>query len=132
IEGVRVGDQVLAQEVVSGALGFQPVTAVHRNAPSETIVVRLDNGDVLTASIYHRFCRAGSGWAMARERKAGDGVRTRGGCGRVVSAEPGSVVPVFNLDVAQAHTFFVGDHDTLVHDNTLPDAHQKPFDRAVD
>jgi hypothetical protein len=128
IETLRVGDQVLGQDVGSGALGFHPVTVVHHNAPSETVLVQLDNGETLTASIYHRFWRAGRGWALARDLKSGDTLRTLGGVARVTSAPSGPVVPVFNLDVAQAHSFFVGENDALVHDNTLPDPHQKPFD----
>ena len=46
----------------------------------------------------------------------------------VARAEPGEVVPVYNLDVARDHTYFVGEHDYLVHDNTLPDAGSRPFD----
>ena len=57
IETVLVGDQVLAQDVTTGSLGFHPVTVVHHNAPSATIRLALDNGDALVASIYHRFWR---------------------------------------------------------------------------
>ncbi len=128
IESLLVGDQVLAQDVTTGSLGFHPVTVVHHNAPSATIRLALDNGDLLVASVYHRFWCAGIGWKMARELKSGDTLRTYSGLARIVSAEPGQVVPVFNLDVAGARTFFVGEHDALVHDNTLPDARQQPFD----
>ena len=111
------------------ALSFQPIQVVHHNAPSgATLNVALDNGDTLVASIYHRFWRAGRGWAQARELKAGDTLRTLAGLAKVVAVTEGDVVPVFNLDVAQNRTFFVGKHDALVHDNTLPDAHLTPFD----
>ena len=46
----------------------------------------------------------------------------------VARAEPGDVVPVYNLDVARDHTYFVGEHDYLVHDNTRPGAETRPFD----
>jgi hypothetical protein len=131
IESVLVGDQVLAQDVATGSLGFHPVTVVHHNAPSATIRLALDNGDALTASIYHRFWRAGIGWKMARELRPGDILRTFTGLARIVSAKPGPVVPVYNLDVAGARTFFVGQHDALVHDNTLPEPRLKPFDQVA-
>ncbi len=67
---------------------------------------------------------------MARELRPGDILRTFTGLAKVVSTEPGPVVPVYNLDVALARTFFVGEHDALVHDNTLPEPRQKPFDRV--
>ncbi len=57
IDKILVGDQVLAQDVTTGSLGFHPVTVVHHNAPSATIRVALENGDALVASVYHRFWR---------------------------------------------------------------------------
>jgi len=131
IESLLVGDQVLAQDVTTGSLEFHPVTVVHHNAPSATIRLALDNGDALIASVYHRFWCAGIGWKMARELKPGDALRTYSGLAKIVSAEPGPVVPVYNLDVAGARTFFVGNHDALVHDNTLPDPRQRPFDQVA-
>jgi len=131
IETVRVGDQVLAQDVTTGSLAFHPVTVVHHNAPSATIRLAIDNGDLLVASVYHRFWRPNIGWKMARELKPGDTLRTFAGLAKIVSVEPGPVVSVFNLDVAGSRTFFVGEHDALVHDNTLPDFRQKPFDQVA-
>lgn len=128
IETLRTGDRVLSQDAATGALSFEPILAVHQNPPCATIRVALDNGETIVASVYHRFWRAGRGWAMARELKEGDVLRTFGTRAKVASATPGEVVPVFNLDVARNRTFFVGEHDALVHDNTLPDPHLRPFD----
>ena len=111
-------------------MSYQPILVVHHNPPGKTLRVLLDNGETLVASIYHRFWRAGQGWAMARELKEGDILRTLRGRSRVISVTQGQVVPVFNLDVAQTRTFFVGEHAALVHDNTLPDPHLAPFDAA--
>lgn len=130
IENILVGDQVLAQDVTTGSLGFHPVTVVHHNAPSATYRIALDNGDSLTASVYHRFWLAGIGWKMARELKPGGVLRTFAGLAKIVSTKPGPIVPVYNLDVAGARTFYVGKHDALVHDNTLPDPRQRPFDQV--
>ena len=114
--------------MTTGALSFQPVTGVHHNAPSKTIRVQLDNGETVTASTFHRFWQVGKGWAMAKQLRVGDTLRTLAGITRVVSLEPGSIVPVFNLDVAATRTFFVGLKDALVHDNTLPSPRLDPFD----
>jgi hypothetical protein len=128
IERVHVGDLVLSQDVATGALDYSPVLVVHHNKPSETLRTTLTNGETLVSSVYHRFWRSGSGWALARELKPGDKLRTLGGQVCVASIEHGSVVPVYNLDVARKHSFFVGHDCTLVHDNTLPDARLQPFD----
>jgi hypothetical protein len=65
---------------------------------------------------------------MARDLKPRDVLRVRGGHAKIAAAEPAGVVPVFNLDVAGAHTFFVGARDCLVHDNTAPAVAAHPFD----
>jgi hypothetical protein len=36
--------------------------------------------------------------------------------------------PVFNLDVAESKTFFVGESGVLAHDNSVPDRRATPFD----
>jgi hypothetical protein len=132
IELVRTGDQVLSRDVATGSLAFQTVLAVHHNPPDKTLRIALDNGDAVVASRFHRFWLAGRGWAMARELKSGDVVRTLGGRARITSVDQAPVQPVYNLDVAESRTYFVGTSAMLVHDNTLPPPHpdQLPFDRV--
>lgn len=128
IETLRVGDQVLSQAETTGALAFQPVLGVHHNEPGGTLRVALDDGTTVVSSVYHRFWRAGSGWAMARELKAGDRIRTLGGQSRITSIAMGTSEPLYNLDVAENRTFFAGKSSVLVHDNSVPDSRLRPFD----
>ena len=65
---------------------------------------------------------------MARDLKVGDPIRTLGGVAKVAAIEAGTVQPVFNLDVDGDADFFAGEAAALVHDNTLPDLRQAPFD----
>jgi hypothetical protein len=63
--------------VATGAVSFQAVLAVHHNRPGTIVKVRLEGeGGPIEASTYHRFWRAGRGWAQAKELKPGDVVRT--------------------------------------------------------
>lgn len=128
IEGLSVGDRVLTQDTATGELSFQPILVVHRNPPGSTVRITLDNGETVVASRFHRFWRAGRGWAMARELEKGDELRTLAGRSRITGLSEGAPEPVFNLDVAKTRTFFVGQHDALVHDNTLPDSRARAFD----
>jgi hypothetical protein len=128
IEAIQVGDQVLSQDAGTGALSFQPVVFVHHNPPGKTLRVALTSGESLVCSVYHRFWRANLGWAMARELKTGDTLRTVGGLAQVALVEPDTIQPLYNLDVAGSRTFFAGHGNLLVHDNTLPDHRLKPFD----
>jgi hypothetical protein len=127
IESLRVGDLVLSQDTATGALGYEPIVTVHHNPPDAVLHIRL-KGDTLDATCYHRFWRPGRGWARARDLQPGDPLRTLGGRTEVVAVEPGSVQPVFNLDVARSASFFVGSQKELVHDNSLPPPVLTPFD----
>ncbi len=127
IESLNIGDQVLTQDMKTGKLGYQAVLVVHRNPPSETYKITID-GKPIVSSYFHRFWKAGQGWVMARDLKVGDRVRTLGGVSQVSAIEADKVQPVFNLDVANDADFFAGEIAALVHDNTLPDLKQRPFD----
>jgi hypothetical protein len=131
IEKLSVGDQVLTQNTTTGALSFQPVLVVHHNPPSPTLKLRI-GAETLVATGIHRFWKAGSGWTMARDFKPGDTVRTVGGAAKIESVEPGTVQPVFNLDVARNRDFFVGAHGCLVYDFSIVQPVSAPFDHVPD
>jgi hypothetical protein len=121
---------VLAQSTKTGALAYRPIVAVHHNPPSRTFRVAI-GGETVVSSEFHRFWKAGQGWVMARDLKVGDPIRTLDGPAAVTAIERGEVVPVYNLDVAEEGDFFVGRGGVLVHDNTLPDLREKPFDAVA-
>ncbi len=127
IETLRVGDRVLTQSTANGTLGYRPIVGVHHNPPSPTFLIRLA-GDTIVSSPFHRFWKAGRGWVMAREIRAGDRLRLLEGVAEVEAVEAGPVQLVYNLDVAEDADFFAGNAAALVHDNTLPDPRLAPFD----
>ncbi len=128
IESIRAGDLVLVQDTRSGALGYQAVVAAYHNPPSPTLKVKLGEADAVVATGIHRFWKAGKGWTMARDLKPGDLVRTLGGVAGVSAVEHDRTQPVFNLEVAEGHSFLVGKLGALVHDNSLVEATPAPFD----
>ena len=131
IETIRVGDRVLSQGTATGELAFRSVTAVHHNPPSATLRIAI-GGESIVATGIHRFWKAGKGWTMARELKAGDRLRIVGGTVEISSIEADKNQPVYNLDVAESHDFFVGKHGTLVHDFSFVQPVLQPFDRQPD
>ncbi len=128
IESIRIGDLVLVQDTRGGSLSYQPIVAVFHNPPNATFRVALGGGEAVTATGIHRFWKAGHGWAMARDLKAGDVLRTLGGVATVERVEPARVQPVFNLEVAEGRSYFVGKLGALVHDNSPVEAVPHPFD----
>ncbi len=129
IETLRLGDQVLSRDVQTGALRYEPILAVYHNPPDQTLRIAMGGHDVVATPI-HRFWKAGVGWVMARDLKPGDSVRTINGLARVDSIEPAGTRPVFNLEVADNRSFFVGEAGLLVHDNSLVRPVDQPFDAS--
>jgi hypothetical protein len=129
IETLRIGDQVLSRDVLTGALRYEPTLAVYHNPPDQTLRIAMGGRDVVATPI-HRFWKAGVGWVMARDLKPGDSVRTINGLARVDSIEPAGTRPVFNLEVAVNRSFFVGEAGLLVHDNSLVRPVDQPFDAS--
>jgi hypothetical protein len=129
IETLQVGDRVLTQDPTTGALDFAGVVAAYHNAPAPTLRINLGSETIIATGI-HRFWRAGKGWAMARDLNAGNSIRVLGGVATVMAVEPERTQPVFNLEVGDTHSFFVGQSGALVHDYSLVDNVAVPFDRA--
>ena len=131
IEKLRAGDLVLTQSPKTGELKYQPIVTAYHNPPNATLRIDLGNETIVATGI-HRFWKAGRGWVMARELKPGDALRTLGGLAVVKSVEKEQVQPVFNLQVADGESFFVGQAGVLAHDNSLVNPTPSPFDAVPD
>ena len=130
IESIAVGDRVLSQNTTIGALSYQPVLVTHKTGPAATFRIAL-GGETIVATGIHRFWKAGKGWTMARDLKAGDRLRTVGGLATIDSIEPDATQMVFNLTVAENRDFMVGSAGLLVHDYTFVLPVSEPFDRQA-
>jgi hypothetical protein len=53
---------------------------------------------------------------------------TIGGIAQVKTVQPDKVQPVFNLQIADGDSFFVGGQGVLAHDNSIVSPTEKPFD----
>ncbi len=134
IEDLRAGDEVLTQDPRSGALRYQAMVEVYHNPPNATFRIEVD-GESIVATGIHRLWKAGKGWTMVRELKAGDVLRTLGGTAAVKAVVEEKVQPVFNLRVAEGESYFVGRSGVLAHDNSMINPTPEPFDvvaRLVD
>jgi tetratricopeptide (TPR) repeat protein len=131
IETIRAGDRVLSQNVSTGALTYQPVMVVHRNQNAATVRIGVA-GETIVATGIHRFWKAGKGWTMARDLKAGDRLRMIGSVVEVNSVVKDKAQTVYNLDVAENRDFFVGSQGLLVHDSNFVKPELEPFDQEHD
>lgn len=124
ISSIRVGDKVLARsewKAEQDGLSYQSVTEVMTTPQAKRDIVRLTlrNGGEFSATGNHPI-RTEEGWRDAVLIKAGDklasSVSDAVGMEVVSAVLSSEVLTTYNLEVANAHTFFVGDDDgALVH-----------------
>ncbi len=119
IVDIKVGDLVLAYHEGLGANAFYPVEALLAHEDPVVIELTID-GELVETTPEHPFFVEGAGWVPAGELLLGDRVRSADGAG-VVEALVSVASPqvMYNLTVAEAHTFYVGDGQWLVH-NACP------------
>lgn len=120
IDQIRIGDRVLAKHVATGEIAYKPVvhTTVRKPVPVRKFVVA---GSPVVASEGHHFWVSGTGWSKTRDMKEGLPIHTATGMARVESAENlVDIAPVYNLVVADFHTYFIGTAMVLSHDVLAP------------
>ena len=110
IEELKVGDQVLARDELNVEAAAEP-KVVEKTYQSTAEIVELHvDGQVIRTTGPHRFFAKGKGWTPASELQEKDLLstiyRNWAEVGKVVST--GDEVAVYNLTVADHHTYFVG------------------------
>lgn len=126
ISDINIGVFVLAFNETTGETDFYTVTALisHVDPVLVTLVI---NGEQIVTTPEHPFYTTENGWTPAGALQIGDEIRRANGSISTVQTitvtERSQVM--YNLTVADAHTFFVGSGQWLVH-NQCP-----PYDRAA-
>jgi hypothetical protein len=121
IEMIRPGDYVLSQHPETGQVAYCPVldTMIRPSSPT----LRIGVGDEeIAATLGHPLWVVGDGWRMAKELVEGQYLHGLRGGVRIDSIEEGPEFEAYNLVVADHHTYFVGKHRVLAHDNRAREA----------
>jgi len=126
IEDIKVGDLVLARNEKTGETGLKPVTELVRRHDREiwklSLSVDADGDGKATLETFettddHPWRTASGTWAQTMELKPGVRIqRARGPPVTVVSVvRTGVMQGTYNFEVADWHTYFVGDAGVWVH-----------------
>ncbi|MBS0204122.1 MAG: Hint domain-containing protein [Planctomycetes bacterium] len=121
IEQIQVGDRVLAKNVNTGEMAYKPVlhTTVREPVTVHRLVV---GGQPIVASAGHNFWVSGQGWTRTHELKAGQPLHTATGMVRLESNEiEAKRASVYNLIVADFHSYFIGPSLIFSHDVLQPE-----------
>ena len=120
IDKIQSGDLVLSKDIETGELAYKPVMQTTVRPPTPVHQFDVD-GTTIMASLGHHFWISGEGWAKTRELILNHPVHTVAGMHRITAVQDkGRVEPVYNLVVADFHTYFVGDAMVLSHDVLPP------------
>ena len=115
ISTLAVGDWVLAYDEQTGRTGYHPIEATWVHVDPTVTYVTIDGTEIETTP-GHPFYVEGK-WVLARELWLGAPVAAADGSTGTVEALASVERPqaMYNLTVAEAHTYFVGDGQWLVH-----------------
>ena len=120
ISELEIGDKVLAYNEETGEIGYYPVTATWFHDDPVIVHLTLD-GEEIETTPEHPFYTAAGVWVAAEDLQVGDEIqRADGTTGTLEKIEiENHIQPMYNLTVAAAHTYFVGEGEWLVH-NACP------------
>lgn len=119
IEEIQVGDSVWAYNPETGETELKEVLNVWVKETDEILHVSASDGETIDTTTNHPFYVDGKGWVAAGDLEVGDTLVTVDGNEVEVTdleleklAEP---IFVYNLEVEDFHTYFVGEYGALVH-----------------
>jgi RHS repeat-associated protein len=121
ISELEVGEKVLAYNENTGKTGSYPITAVLKH--DDPIIVHLTlDGELIETTPEHPFYTQECGWVAAGNLKIGEHIRradrSYGGVQKVEFEKRNELM--YNLTIDEAHTFFVGNGQWLVHNTCGP------------
>lgn len=127
IEEIRIGDLVLSRDEVSGQTAYKPVVDLVRRHDREIYLVklqiRLPDGTTRSATFEttddHPWRTADGRWLTTLELTSTTTLQgAYGPASRVLSVtKTGRTARTFNLEVAEFHTYFVGEDRVWVHNS---------------
>lgn len=120
IDQIQIGDRVLSKDITTGEVAYKPVllTTVRQPVPVKTFKVA---DTTITGNDVHNFWVSGTGWSKMRDLKPELPIHTVTGMSRIESVtDEADPAAVYNLIVADFHTYFIGSGMILSHDVLQP------------
>ena len=127
IEEIQIGDKVLSEDETTGEVAVKTVTETYINETDELIHIGV-NGETISATPNHPFYVDKLGWTLAKNLRAGDVLVLSNGEYVVIEWIQHEIlespIKVYNFEVEDFHTYFVGENSVLVH-NDCPELTRK-------
>ena len=138
IEEIKAGDMVWAENPETGEKGLKEVVQTFVNETTELIYIQVGSEEIVTTP-EHPFYSPIKGWIAACKLHTGDILVLQNG--KYVTVEKvqheilEAPITVYNFEVADFHTYYVGKNAVLVHNTcggkpTSPNQMQKQVERG--
>ena len=118
IEEIEVGDYVYASDPETGESDYKEVLQTFINETSELVHIYVNNDEIVSTPT-HPFYSPKRGWTNAVDLKAGDILVLSNGEYVIVEQIQHEIleapVKVYNFEVQDFHTYYVGKNSVLVH-----------------
>ena len=118
IEEIQAGDKVLAENPETGEQEYKEVVQVFENEANELVHLTV-NGEEIVTTPKHPFYVPQRGWISAIDLKAGDILVLSNGEYVIVEQVQHEIletpVKIYNFEVHDFHTYYVGENSVLVH-----------------
>ena len=134
IEEIKEGDYVYAYNEDTDKIELHEVIKTFVREVNDVLVIKLADAEIVTTS-EHPFWVREKGWVVASEVKKDDWLRTKENeYFSVLSVEIKFLekpVPVYNFEVENAHSYFVGCNEILVHNSCAAKNSHRPKTRGA-
>ncbi|HEY9060505.1 MAG TPA: polymorphic toxin-type HINT domain-containing protein, partial [Pseudobacteroides sp.] len=120
IDSIKEGDFVLSKDVNSGTIDYKKVKYVYIKSTYEFVHLKLDNEEIRTTANHLFFTDCGW-WKAAENLKVGDKILNSKGELKTLIEKRVEMLnepeKIYNLNVEDFHTYFVGANALLVHNS---------------
>ncbi|RHX91108.1 hypothetical protein DLM76_18240, partial [Leptospira yasudae] len=117
IEEIQVGDEVLTKDEETGEVFYKPVTETMNHDGDALYEISLGTGETIVSTWNHPYFTSKSGWVKAKDLLPGD--QLIGTKGEYISVsdtrELSQSEKVYNFEVEETHSYFVGEKGVWVH-----------------
>lgn len=117
IESIRIGDNVVSQDIETGEISLKPVVRTSHRPPSITCKIVLVSDETIQATLGHHWWVVGKGWTKTKDLETGMHIRTASGSAEIAKLEDAEETTTYNISVADHHSFFVGKDRLLSFDS---------------
>jgi len=122
IETIRLGEKVISKNEITGELEYKTVTKLFENEVTLLFKLTMSGGKIIETTWNHPFMIKGRGWTLAKDLQIGDeSILQDGRLTQIQSIQQIHVPPtkVYNIEVEDFHTYFVGEDGVWVHNYQL-------------